>query len=61
MTIDGCDIVHAPIADGRLYREFTLFLFMPGGTGAAAGHNAGNAVVSAQQPYTSMPVIIKMA
>ena len=60
MTIDGCDVVHTPIADGGLYGVFTLLLFMPDGTGAAAGHNSGNAVVGAQQLYTSVPVVIKL-
>ena len=60
MTIDGCDIVHTPIADGGLYGEFTFFLYMPDGTGTTAGHNTGNAVVGAQQLYTSVPVIIKL-
>jgi len=57
MTIYRLDIVHAPIADCGLSAKFTLFLFLPDQSGAAAGHYTGDAVVDTDQLRARVAIV----
>ena len=49
MTVNRLDIMHAPVADGRLSGKFAFFLILPDQSGAAARHDTRNAIVDADQ------------
>ena len=45
MSVQGFDVVHTTVADGRFYIVFAPLLFDPIGTCAAARHESGNTVI----------------